>query len=332
MEASLESLSAQTLPSFVVVIVDDGSSDHSAAIAQAWISRFATNSEPAGTASQPSRRAHLIRTPPDGIVPALQRALAEVRTPYTARMDADDLCRPERLAAQLAYLEDRPEMAGCGARVRLVPQSAVSERAAQYADWLNGLTRWSAVQRDIFVECPLAHPTFMFRTSVLREADGYRDRGWPEDYDLLLRLWRAGRRFASLPRTLLDWTDHATRTNRTHPAYSQDAFRRCRVHHLRRSRLAGRRGVVVWGAGPTGKSLAKEFVAQGVPLLGFVEVDPRKIGQQIHGAPVVSPAGAGDFPQAFHAGAVARAKGRRAVRRAAAEAGLEDGVDFVAMA
>ena len=343
--AALESLSAQTLANFDVVVVDDGSTDDTAAIVRAWIGRFGAGPAPTEAATHcanaarqarpPSplaRRGRLIQTPPDGIVPALQRGLAEVRTPYTARMDGDDVSRPERLAAQLAHLEKHPEMAGCGTQVRLVPPSAVTERATQYANWLNGLTGWSAVKRDIFVECPLAHPTFMFRTSVLRGLGGYRDRGWPEDYDLLLRLWRAGHRFAALPRVLLDWTESEGRTSRTHPAYSQGALRRCRVHHLRRSLLAGRRGVVVWGAGPTGKALAKEFGAQGVPILGFVDVDPRKIGQEIHGVPVRASADVGDFPQALHVGGVARAEGRRQVRKAAAAAGLEDGADFVAMA
>ena len=364
LDAALASLASQTLGggagrgaedpglqrgAFEVIVVDDGSTDDSPLIAQGWASR--------------DDRFRCIRTGPDGLVAALQRGLAAARGEYFARMDADDVARPDRLAAQADLLRRSPDLDGCGARVRLVPESLVTPRSAEYAAWLNAMTEWRRVARDIFVECPLAHPAFMFRTEALRAAGGYRDRGWPEDYDLLLRLWRRGSRFVAVPRVLLDWTIRPGRLSRTHPAYSLAAFRTCRVHHLRRSLLVGRSGVVIWGAGPTGKSLAREFQRQGVGVPAFVEVDPRKVGQLIHGARVlgVDEVAAGvatgwtgerggrpgapkgvpeEVPEdaadplrgALHVGAVARARGRANVRAAVAGAGLREGRDFVAMA
>ena len=318
LDAALRSLAAQTFARFEVVVVDDGSRDDTPLIARAWVQR--------------DERFRVLRTGPEGIVAALQRGLAEARGRYVARMDADDVSHPERMAAQCDLLERSPGLAGCGTGVRYVPRSTVPPRAAEYAAWLNSMTDWETVTANIFVECPLAHPTFMFRREVLAAVGGYRDRAWPEDYDLLLRLWRRGCRFVAVPRVLLDWENGDGRLSRTHPAYSLDAFRACRVHHLRRSLLVGREGVVVWGAGPTGKRLALEFRRQGVRVDAFIEVDPRKIGQIIHGAPVRSMRAARDFPHAFHAGAVARATGRETVRVAAREAGLTEGEDFISMA
>lgn len=318
LEAALRSLAIQTLARFEVLVVDDGSRDDTQLVARAW--------------EQSDGRFRVLRTEPRGIVAALQCGLAEARGRYVARMDADDVSHPARLAAQFDLLERAPGLAGCGTGVRYVPASGVTPRAAEYAAWLNAMTDWEAVASNIFVECPLAHPTFMFRRGVLAAVGGYRDRGWPEDYDLLLRLWRRGERFVAVPRVLLDWGNGDGRLSRTHPAYSLDAFRACRVHHLRRSLLIGREGVVIWGAGPTGKALALEFLRQGVLLQAFVEVDPRKVGQVIHGAPVRSMRAAGDFPRALHVGAVARMTGREAVRVAARGAGLSDGEDFISMA
>ena len=318
LEDALRSLAAQTLARFEVVVVDDGSRDDTPLIARAWERRDA--------------RFRVLRTEPRGIVGALQLGLAEARGRYVARMDADDISRPARLAVQFDLLERSPGLAGCGTGVRYVPESGVTPRAAEYAAWLNAMTNWEAIASNIFVECPLAHPTFMFRREALAAVGGYRDRGWPEDYDLLLRLWRRGERFVAVPRVLLDWGNGDGRLSRTHPAYSLDAFRACRVHHLRRSLLIGRKGVVMWGSGPTGKALALEFLRQGVQVQAFIEVDPRKIGQIIHGAPVRSMRAAGDFPRGLHVGSVARAAGRATVRAAAREAGLTDGEDFISMA
>ena len=328
LDAALQSLHAQTFPHFEVLVVDDGSRDATPRIAREWEQRDDRfRLLRSGAAGLTPRHAA-----PGGIEAALQRGLAESRGQYIARMDADDTSYPERLAAQLDLLERSPGLAGCGTGVRYVPESTVTPRAAQYAAWLNAMTTWETVAANIFVECPLAHPTFMFRRPALTTIGGYRDRAWPEDYDLLLRLWRAGHRFVSVPRVLLDWGNDPGRLSRTHAAYSLAAFRACRVHHLRRSTLKGREGVVVWGAGPTGKSLAIEFQRQGVRVAAFVEVDPRKIGQVIHGAPVCDAGAAREFGAVLHVGAVARAAGRAAVRTAAREAGLKDGVDFVSMA
>ncbi|MCY4398937.1 MAG: glycosyltransferase [Gemmatimonadetes bacterium] len=315
---ALASLAAQTMRDFEVVIVDDGSRDATPRIARAWQWR--------------DDRFRVVRTAHGGIVSALQRGLAEVRGAYMARMDADDVSHPGRLSAQLELLERRADLAGCGTGVRYVPESDVTPRSAEYAAWVNSMTNWGTVAANIFVECPLAHPTFMFRTRTLTSAGGYRDRGWPEDYDLLLRLWRQGLRFVALPRILLDWGNREGRLSRTHPAYSLDAFRACRVHHVRRSLLEGRIGVVVWGAGPTGKRLAREFQRQEVAVKGFIEVDPRKIGQLIHGAPVRDAGAAREFGDVLHVGAVARGKGRAAVAAEAGKAGLVYGANFVSMA
>lgn len=334
LEAALASLRAQTFPRFEVLVVDDHSSDATPRIARAVVHRDGRfRFLRAGTGDGMRRPTGAAAAPPPasaGIVAALRRGFAEARGTYIARMDADDVSHPERLAAQFDLLESRPGLAGCGTGVRYVPTGSVTPRAAEYAAWLNAMTAWESVAASLFVECPLAHPTFMFRAGALAGVGGYRDRGWPEDYDLLLRLWRAGHRFVSVPRVLLDWGDRPGRLSRTHPAYTHAAFRACKVHHLRRSLLVGREGVVVWGAGPTGKSLALEFQRQDMRVRAFIEVDPRKIGQVIHGAPVSEADAAPDFADVLHVGAVARAAGREAVREAAVGAGV--GGDFVAMA
>ena len=314
----IASLSAQTDGDFEVVAVDDGSQDATQDLLRAWAS---TDS-----------RVQVIVQEPSGLVVALERARSHASGVWLARMDADDAALPGRFAAQRALMKSDPSVVGCGCGVRYVPRERVRGGALRYERWLNGLTTSDALARDVFVECPLAHPTFFLRADAVAAVRGYRDRGWPEDYDLILRLWRAGGRLGAVPEVLLHWREGEWRLSRTHPSYSQEAFRRCKAHHLAASLLRERDGVVVWGAGPTGKLFARALEGEGVCIRAFVDLDPRKVGQYIRGAPVLPPADIQEHRDAFCVAAVGQLGAREEIRAALADLGWRDGTDFVAVA
>jgi hypothetical protein len=240
-------------------------------------------------------------------------------------MDADDVAASERLELQVAAIEEEG-LAAVGGKVEYFPSPTDGMRA--YAEWLNSLVTVDAALRDLWVECPLPGPGLAARAELV----SYRDRGWPEDYDLVLRIWQGGGRFRNVDALVHRWRDHPQRLTRTRPAYTLAAFRRCKVHFLRRTLLADGRAAVVWGAGPTGKAFARELLAAGTRLAAFVEVDPRKLGKRIHGAPVVPVESAADFSGALALGAVSGPEGRGRVRELAAGLGLVEGRDFVAVA
>jgi glycosyltransferase involved in cell wall biosynthesis len=319
---AIDSLAAQTYTDFEVLAADDGSTDASPAMLRSWAAR--------------DGRIRLLQTGGGGLVATLQAAASGAAGELLARMDADDIAAPTRLERQVALLDARRDLAACGTGVRYFPPEHVRDGARRYARWLNALHEPAALARDIFVECPIAHPTLMVRRTAFERVGGYRDTGWPEDYDLVLRLWEAGGALANVPDVLHAWRETPGRLSRTDPRYALTAFRRCKVHWLRRTLLAGQRPAVVWGAGPVGKRLALELQEAGVHVAAFVELDPRKIGQEIHGAPVVAkghlPAVLAELRAPLVLGAVGSPGGRAAVRAEAARLGLVEGRDFVAAA
>lgn len=315
---AIASLEAQTFRDFEVIAVDDGSEDETFALLYAWARR--------------DGRVRVLRSPVRGVVGALAAGVAAAHGELVARMDADDVADPTRLERQVALLDARPGIAACGTGVRYFPEDLVRDGARRYERWLNALVEPEQIERDLFVECPIAHPTLVVRRSALLGVGGYRDLGWPEDYDLVLRLWAAGYRMANVPDVLLHWREGADRASRTDPRYSPDAFRRCKVGFLRRTLLPGRAGAVVWGAGPVGKAFARELLAQHVPLLAFVDLDPRKIGQTIHGAPVVAPSGLDRFPGAFTLAAVGQPGARDDIRGELDRMGYVELRDYCAVA
>jgi glycosyltransferase involved in cell wall biosynthesis len=314
---ALESLSAQTFPGFEVVVVDDGSTDDSPAIASAHGRRDA--------------RFRVLRQGREGIVAALERARREARGRFLARMDADDVALPDRLRLQLDALE-REGLDAVGGGVEIVSEGRVTDGLRRYEAWLNSLVTEDAAARDVFVECPLPHPTLLARHEAVERAGGYHETSWPEDYDLVLRLWAAGACFRNVEPVVLRWRDRAARQSRTDPRYGEDAFVRCKVHHLRRTLLGAGRPAVVWGSGPVGKRFVRELLGGGVTVEAFVDVDPRKHGKRIYGVPVVPTGESGRYRDAVALGAVAGADGRARVRELAYAEGRRDGEDFAAVA
>lgn len=311
------SLERQTLREFEVVAVDDGSRDETGDVLREW--------------ARGDARVRVLKSGGDGLVPALRLAASEARAPLLARMDADDVAHPRRLERQVAFLEERRE-AACGSGVVLFPRGRLGSGLRRYERWINGLHTPAEVARDLLVECPVAHPTLVIRRSALRAVGGYRDRGWPEDWDLLLRLHLAGMRAANVPERLLLWRHHPERLSFTAGEYSRDAFARCRVHYLLAGHLPPDRPVLVWGAGRVGKTFVREMRRQGRTPDAFVDVDPRKVGEEIHGLPVHPPPFLEEEPEAYVLAAVGSPGARREIRGHLRGLGRREPADFRAVA
>lgn len=221
-----------------------------------------------------------------GVAHAANLAIAEARAPFIARMDADDFCHPYRFEKQIEILESG-QVDGVGGRVRIVDANGKPvETMERYQDWVNDNLDNESIRAFRFVESPLVNPTVTARREVFEL--GHREGPFPEDYDLWLRAMEHGFAFAKLPDIVLDWTDGPGRLTRAHSNYTDEAFDRCRREHLMKGPLRDTKSVNAWGAGQTGKPWLRWLREQGIVIRCVIEVSERKIGERIHGAPVVS--------------------------------------------
>jgi glycosyltransferase involved in cell wall biosynthesis len=322
-DETLETLFQQTFSDFEVVAVDDGSDDDTAEILASWAAR--------------RPRLRILSRPHEGIIPALNAGLAVCQAAYIARMDADDRAHPDRLALQSAYLDANPDIDLVSALVSGFPEENMRAGFRIYLEWLNGLISHEEITREIFVESPLPHPSVMFRKSSVISLGGYQDFGWAEDYDLWLRMHLAGARFSKIPQKLVDWREHAERLTRTDSRYSLENFLRAKAHYLARGPLRGRDAVIIWGAGMMGRRLSKHLMrTEHVPVVAFVDIDPKKIGSTRRGKPIISPEDLLMWRDRYQTPIVLAAVGargaRKLIRARLFNFGLREGCDWLAVA
>ncbi len=192
---TIESVLAQTLRDFELVIVDDASTDDTCAV----IERF---DDP---------RIRLVRNTRNlGISPTRNRALALARAPYVAATDQDDLSEPTRLERQVAYLEANPGVVLAATAARELRDGRTRLRYLGELD--SALLHWR-----LFSRCDIVHSSICFRRAAL-EAHGLSyDADYPcsEDYLLFHRFAAIGD-IVVLNEPLVTYREHAQAASARH--------------------------------------------------------------------------------------------------------------------
>jgi hypothetical protein len=203
LEASVTSILNQTKRDFEFIILDDASTDGSTQVLQAWAAR--------------DSRIRLLRSETHlGVVGAANRVLLEARGEVCARMDADDLCDPARLAVQWAVLDEHPEASLVGTLWRGMDPRG---RLVRPSD------RWRLLRRSTFA--PFPHGSVMFRRAWALTIGGYRPQcaGW-EDLDFFVRLSSVGPIYV-VARPLYTYRFHATMETATRAVRRVEQMYKC---------------------------------------------------------------------------------------------------------
>jgi len=175
LKETIESILNQTFQDFELIMCNDGSTDNSLEIAQS----FAANDS----------RIMVITRENLGIVATRNELLEHSRGKFIAVLDCDDVALPHRLALQVKYLEEHPEVVCVGGDSRLI------DNKGRYLTTLVHLRGNEAINESVLAgNGAITHSCAMMRTDVLRKIGGYDpERNFSEDLDLWLRLGECGK-------------------------------------------------------------------------------------------------------------------------------------------
>ena len=266
LDAAIASIAAQTHRDWELLLVDNASDDESMAIVEGWKAR--------------DPRIRVIAEPAVGIAHALNAGLRHATAPLIARMDADDIAHPERLARQVAFMNEHPETGVLGTRTRFETTVVRSSGMRWFVEWQNAILSPREHYLKRFVDAAVAHPTVMFRRELVERLGGYDTGPVPEDHELWLRWMHHGVRFAKLPEELLTWNDHPQRLSRTHKNYGRSAFFATKALWLARwyqRKYNNERPVIIAGSSPMCRERARLLEARGMRVDAFTDVRPRKV-------------------------------------------------------
>jgi glycosyltransferase involved in cell wall biosynthesis len=208
--AAIQSLVDQSFGNWQCVVVNDGSTDGT----------------PEFLASLGDERFVILHQENGGISAAVNHGLEHCTARYIARMDADDIAMPTRLAEQVAFLDAHPDVAMVGTQVAPLGDCGAGASLKLPVEHV-------AIMDDLMAaRHAMAHSTIMIRSDMLREIGGYWSLPFGEEYDLMLRIGEVAK-LANLDRVLLHYRVHQASMNgsgmrrmRTSVAYACESARR----------------------------------------------------------------------------------------------------------
>lgn len=230
--SSLESIRNQTFSNFECIVVDES---NNFGLAEAC--RSVCAEDPRFIYVHPTERLRLPNS--------LNLGISLARGKLIARFDSDDICMPDRLALQVAFLEAHPDISIVGGSVKIIDEDGQSLSYRRYPE------SFAKIAKGMQLTTTMAHPTVMFRKEVIEHFGGYHPKFlFAEDLDLWLRWLNSGLRFANLAQVLVHYRQTNTRRKLRHWGFNL----RARLSNFNTQywplRVLGIACILIWGATP----------------------------------------------------------------------------------
>ncbi len=225
LQDAIESVIKQSFENFELILINDGSTDQSMDI----IHQF--NDQRIVLLDNECNR---------GLIFSLNRAIAQARGKYIARMDADDLCLSFRLQDQFTYMENNPNISVLAGFIDFI-----NEYGAPKGLW--PLDRKAinphSIKKYMVSACCIAHPSIMARTEIMQQYPYSNQQKAIEDYDLWLRLLADGFQIDKLNKSILQYRVHENSVTQADNLHNNVYFKiaRCKRRFLA---IAWRKGKI----------------------------------------------------------------------------------------
>lgn len=203
LQEAIDSVLKQTFADFELIIIDDGSTDDSAKI----------------ISKQNDPRLRILRNEKNqGLIRALNAGMAAAKGKYIARMDADDVSRPERFEKQVSFLEKNPSVGVCGTWMHMIHNKTVYKHRYLASD---------TIKSALVFNNPIVHPSVMMRKAVFENTAHVYSTDYPhgEDYALWISLLDKTN-FAVLDEPLIEYRAHAGQVSRKFNSIQRDSVKK----------------------------------------------------------------------------------------------------------
>lgn len=196
--ASFESISSQTFADFECIVIDESTNPELAEACRTFCA-----ADPRFIYIHPMERL--------GLPKSLNMAISMARGQLIARFDSDDVCMPDRLALQVAFMLAHPEIWVVGGALEIINNEGeiVAHRCYPQTS--------SAITKGMQLTTTIAHPTVMYRKEAILRHGGYNPNfRFAEDLDLWLRWMNEGLLFGNIPKVLVQYRQNSTRRDQSH--------------------------------------------------------------------------------------------------------------------
>lgn len=206
---AIESILGQTFSDFMLLIIDDGSTDKSMEIAKSY----------------QDNRISIVRNNANlGLVATLNKGIELIESEFVARMDCDDIAIPNRLELQIRFLDENPHVGMCGGQYLRISDEGIviSQLPLRHDDILY----------EMLFDNVFAHNTIVFRTKILKDFSFRYDPAYryAEDYELWVRMSRHCR-VANIPHVLVIYRFHEDNTSNKFRSEQEATASRVRLIH-----------------------------------------------------------------------------------------------------